>query len=101
MEQPKRNAVGIQIRRLRDSQGISQQRLATLCSLAGYEITRSTLAKIEAEIRAVSDVELFVISQALRLKMDDLFPPGFEKSLKKNQVVPFHIRREKVKRTGQ
>jgi transcriptional regulator with XRE-family HTH domain len=92
MEQPIRNAVGAQIRRLRDSQGISQQRLAALCSLTGYEITRSTLAKIEAGIRAVSDVELFVFAKALRLKMDDLFPPSFEKALKKNQVLPFHTR---------
>lgn len=96
MEQSTRNAIGAQIRRLRDSKGISQQRLATLCSLAGYEITRSTLAKIEAEIRAVTDVELFVIAKALRLKMDELFPPGFEKSLNTNQVVPFHTRRNRA-----
>ena len=96
MEQSIRNAVGTQIRRFRDSKGISQQRLASLCSLAGYEITRSTLAKIEAEIRAVSDVELFVIAKVLRLKIDELFPPDFEKSLKKNQIVPFHTRRNRT-----
>ena len=92
MEQPTRNAVGFQIRRLRNFQGISQQRLAALCSLTGYEIPRSTLAKIEAEIRAVTDVELFVIAKALGSKMDDLFPKGFEKSLRQNQVLPFHTR---------
>ena len=95
MEQTIRNVVGAQIRRLRDSQGISQQRLAALCSLAGYEITRSTLAKIEAEIRAVTDVELYVVAKALRLKVDELFPPSFEKSLRQNKVVPFHKRRNR------
>ena len=98
MEHPIRNAVGSQIRRLRDSQGISQQRLAALCSLTGYEITRSTLAKIEAEIRAVTDIELFVISKALRVKMEDLFPPGFEKLLRQNQVIPFHTRHNRSDR---
>ena len=95
MEQTIRNVVGAQIRRLRDSKGISQQRLAALCSLAGYEITRSTLAKIEAEIRAITDVELYVVAKALRLKMDELFPPSFEKSLRQNKVVPFHTRRNR------
>lgn len=92
MEQPTRNVVGRQIRRLRDAKGISQQKLAAACSVVGYEITRSTLAKIEAEIRAVTDVELFVIARALRLKMDDLFPVDFEAALRGNRVAPFHTR---------
>lgn len=95
MEQPTRNFVGKQIQRHREAKGISQQRLAIACSLVGYEITRSTLAKIEAEIRAVSDVELFVLAKALQLKTEALYPPGFETALRANQIVPFHTRRNR------
>lgn len=92
MEQPDRNAVGAQIRRLRNSKEFSQQRLATECSLVGYEIPRSTLAKIEAGIRAISDVELFVIAKALRVMLEELYPKGFEESLRQHEVEPFHVR---------
>jgi len=93
MEQPTRNAVGVQIRRIRNAKNFSQQRLASLCSLVGYEITRSTLAKIEAALRAVSDVELFVIATALRVSLEDLYPPQFASLLKKGKIVPFHARK--------
>jgi len=84
--------VGATIRQLRDSKRISQQKLSVLCSLAGYEINRSTLAKIESQIRAVSDVELFVLASSLKVKMENLFPDGFSKSLGDGEVSPFHVR---------
>ena len=92
MEQRVRNVVGAQIRRVRYAREFSQQRLAVLCSLAGYEITRSTLAKIEASLRAVSDVELFVLATALRVPLKDLYPPDFVSRLKKGKITPFHTR---------
>ena len=95
MEQSTRNFVGKQIQRHREAQGLSQQKLAVACSLVGYEITRSTLAKIEAEIRAVSDVELFVMAKALRLKIEALYPSGFAEALRRNEIVPFHTRRNR------
>ena len=96
MEQLTRNFVGKQIQRHREAKGISQQKLAIACSLVGYEITRSTLAKIEAEIRAVSDVELFVLAKALGLELESLYPPGFEKVLRRNEIIPFHTRRNRA-----
>ncbi|HWL51221.1 MAG TPA: helix-turn-helix transcriptional regulator [Chthoniobacteraceae bacterium] len=92
MEQPKRNAIGVQIRRLRNSKRVSQQQLASRCSLVGYEVTRSTLAKIEAEIRAVSDIELFVIAKALKVALEELYPADFERALSQHKVTPFHRR---------
>lgn len=93
MEQP-RNVVGAKIRQLRDAKRISQQRLSVICSLVGYEITRSTLAKIESSIRAVSDIELFVMATALGVSMESLFPDNFAKSLRKGKIPPFHVRRD-------
>ena len=95
MEQLTRNFVGKQIQRHREAKGLSQQKLAVACSLIGYEITRSTLAKIEAEIRAVSDVELFVFAKALHLKIEALYPPRFEQALRRNEISPFHTRQNR------
>ena len=96
MEQ-KRNFIGAKIRQLRDTRCISQQRLSVLCSLAGYEITRSTLAKIESQIRAVSEIELFVIAGAMDVKIESLFPPNFAKTLRQGKISPFHIRTSRKK----
>lgn len=62
--------------------------LSARCGVAGYEISRGTLAKIEAQIRCITDVELFVISEALNVKMDDLFPPRFKTRLKTGDFAP-------------
>ena len=36
-------------------------------------MSRSTLAKIETQIRCVTDVELLALAKALKVKMKDLF----------------------------
>lgn len=92
MEQ-KRNVVGITIRRLRDAKSMSQQKLSVRCSLAGYEITRSILAKIEAQIRAISDVELYVIALALGVSVENLYPADLAKTIRKGKILPYHVRR--------
>lgn len=68
------NVVGAQIRRLRSSKGWTQEVLAARCNVQGWDISRATLAKIEAEIRCVSDAELFVFATVFAARMEDLFP---------------------------
>lgn len=82
MEQVPRNAVGATIRKLRIAQNLTQEVLAARCGVAGYEVTRGTLAKIEAQIRGVTDIELFVIGRALGVHIEDLYPPRFAARLK-------------------
>ena len=82
MEQRSKNAVGVQIRKLRDAKGWTQEVLAARCAVAGYEISRGTLAKIEAQIRGISDVEMFVIAKVLAVTIPDLFPKDFAARLK-------------------
>ncbi len=53
---------------------------------------RTRLAKIEGGVRAVSDIELYVIAKALGVKMEELFSSEFEKSLRQNKVAPFRTR---------
>ncbi len=94
MEQP-RNIAGAEIRRLRDAKGISQQALASRVALMGYNLTRGTLAKIEAGIRSISDIELFLISHALNMETDRLRPKDFFQKIKKGEFQPFHTRKKK------
>ncbi|MDB6173797.1 MAG: DNA-binding protein [Chthoniobacteraceae bacterium] len=83
MEQARRpNVVGSTIRRLRSAQNLTQETLSARCGVAGYEISRGTLAKIEAEIRGIGDVELFVIAKVLGVKLEELFPKNFATRLK-------------------
>jgi DNA-binding XRE family transcriptional regulator len=60
--QPPRNIVGPVIRELREKKGITQAQLATKLNLAGWDLSRDTLAKIEAQIRCVSDFELPILA---------------------------------------
>jgi transcriptional regulator with XRE-family HTH domain len=76
------NVVRPTVRRLRYAQKLTQDLLAARCAVAGCDISRGTLAKIEARIRGVSDVELFAIAQVLRVPIEDLFPESFKRLLK-------------------
>jgi transcriptional regulator with XRE-family HTH domain len=72
MEQ-KRNILGSQIRKIRYSKGVTQDQLAAKCQIIGYEISRATLSKIEAQIRCITDKEIVAIAKALKVKVEDLF----------------------------
>ncbi len=67
------NAVGPRIRRIRLDEGLEQEQLAARCGVQGWHVTRSTIAKIEAQVRRVTDAELFVLAAALRRPISDLF----------------------------
>jgi transcriptional regulator with XRE-family HTH domain len=73
MKKP-RNIVGPEIRRIRYQKGITQPQLVAKCNVAGWNISRETLAKIEAQIRWVSDIELLIIAEILGVKLPELFP---------------------------
>jgi transcriptional regulator with XRE-family HTH domain len=61
---------------------MTQEMLVARCNLAGCNITRGTLAKVEAQIRGISDVELFAIAKVFGVRMEELFPKGFSALLK-------------------
>src|ERR1043165_2581618 len=82
MEHSRQNFVGSTIRKLRSARDLTQEMLSARCGVAGYEISRGTLAKIEAEIRGITDVELFVVARVLGVKIEELFPAKFALWLK-------------------
>ena len=68
------NVVGPQIRDLRNALGLTQEQLAARCQLVGYDISRATLAQIEARLRCVVDSELLVFALVFRVTVDSLYP---------------------------
>ena len=73
------NITGRQVAKARTAKGLSQDQLAGKCQRAGLDISRGTLAKIEAGIRCVSDQEALLLAQALGVGVSELFPKGKKK----------------------
>ena len=70
------NITGRQVAKARAQRGLSQDSLAGKCQRAGLDISRGTLAKIEAGVRCVSDSELLLLAKALEVGVSELFPKG-------------------------
>ena len=68
------NIVGPQVRRIRYQQGLTQPAFAAKCQLTGWDISREGIAKIESQVRCVSDIELLKLAKALRVHFSVLFP---------------------------
>lgn len=69
-----RNVVGPQVRKLRRQQQLTQPALAARCQVLGYDLSRESLSKIEARLRSVSDAELLMLAEALKVSYTLLFP---------------------------
>jgi len=68
------NVSGPQIARLRNQRGWSQPDLATKCQLAGWDVSRDIIARIELQIRWVGDFELATIAEIFGVTMEELMP---------------------------
>jgi transcriptional regulator with XRE-family HTH domain len=66
------NLVGPNVRRLRNSRGLSQAKLATQCQLLGWDITREGIAKIEGRVRHVDDFEMAHLCRVFGVKAEVL-----------------------------
>lgn len=80
-----RNIVGrrVQEARLKLKPPLSQEALAVKLELNGWKISRETLAKIEAGIREVTDIEVVIFSKTLKVSVEWLIDKQlFESSFK-------------------
>ena len=68
------NIVGPQIRKLRYQQDMTQEMFAARCSILGWDLSRGTLSKIEAQLRCITDAELVVLAKALKVEVHALLP---------------------------
>ena len=69
---PKKNLIGGNLRRLRMEAGWTQDALAGALQRMGWDLTRGTLAKIEAGLRRVNDGELLLLASCLSLEPSEM-----------------------------
>ena len=66
------NLIGPKVRYLREQQ-LTQEELVAKCHLLEWEISRGTLAKIEAQVRRVTDEEVVLLAEALKVEINELY----------------------------
>ena len=62
------------VKRYRDELGLSQEGLAAKAQLAGWDIGRGVIAKIETGTRCVDDVELVKLAKLFGVTAQQLLP---------------------------
>jgi hypothetical protein len=48
--------------------------------LHGWDLSRGTLSKIEAQLRCVTDAELVILARALKVEAAEILPPSKARS---------------------
>jgi transcriptional regulator with XRE-family HTH domain len=79
MEAP-RNIVGPQVIAIRNQLGWSQSKLASVCQLQGWDVSRGVIARIEGQVKWVCDTELLSLAKALKVSVPELFPKKIQKA---------------------
>ena len=67
------NIIGPNVKRIREAQGLTQEELSARCNLIKWDISRGTLAKIESQVRRITDEEVLLLAKALNVDIDALF----------------------------
>jgi len=68
-----KNVVGKQIKEIREKSGITQEQLAIRLEMAGWQVDRFLISKIERGERQVLDTEVQQIAKALKVAISSLF----------------------------
>ncbi len=71
-EDGRNNVCGIKIMELRKELGISQRELADRMQLAGLDIDKNAVQRIESGKRFVTDIELCYFCTVLKISVDKL-----------------------------
>lgn len=69
------NLIGPQVRKLRVQRDWTQEVLAAKLQMAGWDISRARLAKIEARLVWVGDYRLYFFAKVLKVSITELLPP--------------------------
>ncbi len=67
------NIIGPKVRAIRESKHMTQGQFAERCQATGWNISRETLAKIEAQVRRVTDEEVVMLADVLKTSIQSLF----------------------------
>jgi transcriptional regulator with XRE-family HTH domain len=90
---PPRNIVGPLVRELREKQGLTQPQLVAKLNVLGWDVSRETLAKIEAQIRWVADFEIVKLAAAVGMDASELLRQALFKGQKRPQSLPALLQR--------
>ena len=69
-----KNLIGAEIRKRRDRLDWSQSDLAVRLQLAGWDIDRSQLSKIECRLVHLSDYQQLFFARVFKISLNELFP---------------------------
>lgn len=72
------NMVGRNIEKLRKEQGIKQKDFIAKMQVMGCDINPTSYSKLEGQLRSATDIEIYVVSKILGIKMEDLFDEEIE-----------------------
>lgn len=67
------NRIGPKVQEIRMSQGLIQEQLAAKCNVLGWDLSRSSEAKIEVKLRRISDIEVALLAEALEVDVNSLY----------------------------
>ncbi len=67
------NLIGPKIKQVREAQNLTQEELAARCNIQGWDISRSILAKMESQVRRVTDKEAAMMANALGVDINELY----------------------------
>jgi transcriptional regulator with XRE-family HTH domain len=80
------NMVGPVIRELREKKGVSQAQLVAKLNIMGWDLSRATFSKIEAQIRCVADYEIPVLAASVGVEPSELLMQAILKWPKKQRM---------------
>jgi transcriptional regulator with XRE-family HTH domain len=66
------NIIGSVVREIRAKKGLTQAQLVAKLNLAGWDLSRGTFSKIEAQIRCVTDIELLKLAKGIGIDAPEL-----------------------------
>lgn len=66
------NLCGVNVTKFRKERNLSQKKLADALQLAGLDVDKNAIQRIEAGKRFVTDIELAYLSQVLRVSLEQL-----------------------------
>lgn len=81
-----RNVIGPQVRRLQYHCGWSQAKLAVKLQILGWDISRSGVGKIEAQLSCVSDYQMIYLVEVFGVDAREFFPK-IERSVRLSTAV--------------
>lgn len=67
------NVIGKNVEKLRKERHIKQKDFIAKLQLAGWDVNPTSYSKLEGQVRAATDTEVYIIAKVLGVKMEELF----------------------------